>query len=94
MGCLIWIMLLQPQVQHYLFLSVCAVFSWIQTVVWLPAFGIFNVCMHVDTRNCTHGLYGHCNSQHGKLTSGRKIHCCIGQMHITGAEIFFQVQED
>ena len=30
----------------YPFLSVCAVFSCVHTMVWLPVFGIFNV--HTD----------------------------------------------
>ena len=33
----------QPQEQRYPFLSVCVVFWCVQTVVWLPVFGIFNV---------------------------------------------------
>ena len=33
----------QPQEQRYPFLSVCAVFSCVQTMVCLPVFGIFNV---------------------------------------------------
>ena len=32
----------RPQKQHYPFLSVCAVFSCVQTMVRLPVFGIFN----------------------------------------------------
>ena len=32
----------QPQEQRYPYLSVCAVFSCVQTVAWLPLFGIFN----------------------------------------------------
>ena len=34
---------MQPQEQCYPFLSVCAGFSCVQTMAWLPAFGIFNV---------------------------------------------------
>ena len=33
----------QLQEQRYPFLSVCAVFSCVRTMVWLPVFGIFNV---------------------------------------------------
>ena len=52
----------QPQEQRYPFLSVCAVFSCVQTIVWLPlvpVFGIFNVHTDVDACHCTRGLYGH-----------------------------------
>ena len=38
----------QPQEQCYLFLSVCAIFSCVQTMVWLPVFWIFNVRTDVD----------------------------------------------
>ena len=34
----------------------CAVFSCVQTVVWLPAFGIFNVCTDVTSKHAiAHG---------------------------------------
>ena len=36
----------QAQGQCYLFLSVCAVFSCVQVMVWLPVWGIFNG--HID----------------------------------------------
>ena len=52
----------QPQEQRYPFLSVCVVFSCVQTIVWLPlvpVFGIFNVHTDVDACDCTRGLYGH-----------------------------------
>jgi len=45
--------------QRYAFLSVCAVFSCVRTMVWLPVFGIFNVCTDVDACDCTRGLCGH-----------------------------------
>ena len=48
------------QKQHYPFLSVCAVSACVQTIVWLPVFGIFNVCTDTDTCDYTHGLYRHC----------------------------------
>ena len=42
----------QPQEQHYPFLSLCAVGFIVQTMVWLPVFGIFNV--HTDDAcDCT-----------------------------------------
>ena len=52
----------QPQEQRYPFLSVCAVFSCVQTMVWLPlvpVFGIFNVHTDVAACDCSLGLYGH-----------------------------------
>ena len=49
----------QPQEQRYPFLSVCAVFSCVQRLVWLPVFGIFNMHTDVDACDCTRGLYGH-----------------------------------
>jgi len=48
----------QPsQEQRYPFLSVCVGFLCVQTMVWLPAFGILNVHTGVDACNCTQGLY-------------------------------------
>ena len=49
----------QPQEQRYPFLSVCAVFPCVQTMVWLPVLGIFNVHTDVDACDCTLGQYGH-----------------------------------
>ena len=49
----------QPQEQRYPFLSVCAVFSFVQTVVWLQMFRNFNMHTDVDACDCTRGLYGH-----------------------------------
>ena len=54
----------QPQEQRYPFLSECTVFSCVQTMVWLPAFGIFNVRTDVDACDCTRGLYRHQKSLH------------------------------
>ena len=47
--------LLLLQERRHPFLSVCAVLLCVQTVVWLPAFGIFNMCMDVVACNCTLG---------------------------------------
>ena len=47
------------QEQCYPFLLVSAVFPCVQTMVWLPVFGIFNVHADVDACDCTQGLYGH-----------------------------------
>ena len=35
-------------------------FVCVQTVVWLPVFGIFNVHTDADACDCTQGLYRHC----------------------------------
>ena len=52
-----------PQEQRYPFLSVYAVLSGVQTLVWLllSVFGIFIVrtIVDVDARGCTRGLYEH-----------------------------------
>ena len=50
----------------------CVVFLRVQTVVWLPVFGIFNVHTDVDVCDCTQALYGHRKSLHWKLTLGKK----------------------
>ena len=62
----------QPQEQRHPFLPVCAVFSCVQTMVWLPVFGICNVRSDVDARDCTRGLCGHGKNPHWKLTLGEK----------------------
>ena len=50
----------KQQEQRYQFLSVCAVFSRVQTMVWrLPMFGIFTVRTDVDVWDCVRGLYRH-----------------------------------
>ena len=53
LGCLTWVRLQQPQEQCCPFLPMCAVVLFIQTVVWLPLFGIFNACTDADTCCCT-----------------------------------------
>ena len=52
------------QEQRYPFLSVSAVFSRLQTLAWLPVFGILNIHTYVDASNCTQGLRRHCTSLH------------------------------
>ena len=37
----------------------CAVFSWVQTMVWLPALAILNACLDVNARDCMLGLDVH-----------------------------------
>ena len=49
----------QPQEQRYPFLTVCAVFSCVQTKIWLLVLGIFNVRTDVNACDCTRGLCGH-----------------------------------
>ena len=54
----IWLQLLQ--IQHCPFLSACAVFLHVQTVVRLPVFGTFNECTDVDACDSTWGLCKYC----------------------------------
>ena len=54
-GHLIWV----RQEQRYPFLLVCAVVLCVQTVVWLPVFGGYNMHTDVDACDCTQGLYRH-----------------------------------
>ena len=68
----------QPQEQCYPFQSVCAVFLFVQTMVRLLVFRIFDV--PIDACDCTLGLYGHRKSQHWKLT-GRKIPYCTREVN-------------
>ena len=49
----------QPQEQHYPVLSVRVVFLFVQTMVRLPVFGMFNVHTDVDACDFTLGLYLH-----------------------------------
>ena len=66
----------QSQEQRYPFLSVRAVFSCVQTMVWLPVFGIFNVRVDVDSCNCTAQRL--LESLHWKLTLGEKSLAALG----------------
>ena len=61
LGRLTLVRLQQAQEQSYPFLTVPAVFLCVQTRVWLPVLGIFN--MHTDVSACdgTRGVYRHCN---------------------------------
>ena len=56
----------QLQEHHYPFLSACAVFSCVQTMARMPAFGIFNMRMDADVCHCTWRLYG----QHKRVCTG------------------------
>ena len=48
----------ESQKQRYPFLSVCAVFPCVQTMVWPQVLGCFNVVTYVDACDCKRGLYG------------------------------------
>lgn len=48
------------------------VFFCVQTTVWQPKLGIFNLHTDVKTRNCTLGLSEHQKSLHRKSTVGEK----------------------
>ena len=37
----------------------CAAFLWVQTMVWLPLFGIYNMRADTDACNCPQWLYRH-----------------------------------
>ena len=45
----------QPQEQSCPFLSVCVVYSCVQTVVWPPVSGIFNMHTDIEACDCTPG---------------------------------------
>ena len=53
----------------------CVQYFHVQTMVWLPLFGIFNVRTDVGVCNCTQGLYRRCKTRESalKVDSGRKI---------------------
>ena len=53
-------------------ISTIAVFLCVQTMVWLPVFGIVNMCMDVDACTCTLGLYGHCKRENTESWLGEK----------------------
>ena len=52
--------------------------------VWMPVFGIFNMCTYVGVCNYTWGLYGHSGQREFALDvgSGRKMPCCIGDSNL------------
>ena len=73
LGHLIWVIKAeQPQRAALPILSACAVFSCVQTVVCLPACGIFNKRTDVDACSCTRGLHGRRKRVCRKLTLGEK----------------------
>ena len=55
-GSLNWVRLQQPLELRHPFLSDSAVFSCVQTMVWLPMFGIFNVRIYINACEYTRGL--------------------------------------
>ena len=66
----------QPQEQHYPCLPVCTIRSCVQTMLWLPGFGIFNISismLHVSAhRHCMNTV----RKAALKVDSGREILCC------------------
>ena len=68
----------QPQEQRYPFLSVCAVFSCVQTTVWLPVSGIFSVRPDIDACHCTGGCTDTVRKSALEVGYGRKIPCHTG----------------
>ena len=73
----------QPQEQLYPFLSVCAVFSCVQTMVWLPVFGIFNVCAQMMMHTIAHGGWTDSIRESAlEVDSGRKIPCRTGDSNL------------
>ena len=64
----------QQQEQCYPLLSMCVVFLRVQTTVWPPVFGIFNMHTDVNVCDCTQRLYG----LHWKLTVGEKSLAVLG----------------
>ena len=86
LGCLTLIRPQQLQEQQHPFLSACAAFSCVQTMVWLPVFRVFNVRADVNARDCTQGLYTQHKKSALKGDSGRKnpLHISLGnQTHIS-----------
>ena len=59
LGRLTWVRLQHRQKLHYPFLKVCAILPCVQTKVWLPVIGLFNVHTGVHACDCTRGLYRH-----------------------------------
>ena len=57
---------------------VCAVFSCVPTMVWLPILEIFNVCIDVSVCDSTQGLYKYCTSLL-KVDCDRKFPCHTGE---------------
>ena len=70
----------QPQEQRYPFLPMSAVFSCLQTMVWLPVFRIFNtlspqtLMQAIALGGCTDTV----TESALEVDSGRKIPCCTG----------------
>ena len=72
----------QLQQQQYPFLSMCTVFSCVQTMVWLKAdvlFGVFNVRTDVDVCDSTQGgCTDTVRESAPEIDSGEKIPCRTG----------------
>ena len=86
LGCLTWVRLQQLPAQRFPSLSVCAVFSCVQTMLWLPESGICNMHTGADACDCAQGLW---ESLRRKLTLGKTSLVTRGnQTHIIFAPVF------
>ena len=74
-GHLTWLRRQQPQEQHYPFLSVCAEFLCIQTIIWMPVLQILNMHANADAGDCTQTVQTPYESLHQNL----KIPCYTGE---------------
>ena len=75
-GRLTLVRLQQPQERRHPFLTVRAVFSCVQTKVWLPMLGIFNVRADVNACDCTRGFTNTVRESALKVDSGREKKSC------------------
>ena len=85
LGRLTWVRLQQLQEQLALPIpntTVCAVFTFVQSKVWLPMFGIFNVCTDVNASVCTYGRMDTVRESALKVDSGRKVPCHTGESNL------------
>ena len=81
-GHLTWVRLQQPQEQRYPFLTVHAVFTCVQTKVWLPVLGIFNVWTDVHAHDCTWECTNTVRESTLKVNSGIKIPRCTRESNL------------
>ena len=68
----------QPQEQRYPFLFVCVVFLCVQTMVWLPVSGIFNVTQMLMHATAHGGCMDTVRESAVEVDCGRKIACRTG----------------
>ena len=79
---LTWVRLQQPQEQRCPLLTVRAGFSCVQTEVWLPMLGIFNVRTYVKACDCNEGCTDTGKESVLKVDSGRKLPCRTGESNL------------